>query len=185
MPELCISIALVAIGGMLWDAARRYMQLAHGRMLSADRSQTFERAITQLEMRLRALDSQQTSGIDQVISACGEKVRALEAKLDQHGNIAAGQQARLGAAEAELADIKRSFGVAYGAQDAVVNRLRESVTDWQAKAEATFEKQQAEIARYDGALVNLTEEVVKLQQQQVMALQGVVNLPKHGYKRTT
>src|SRR5258708_278176 len=56
MPEsLPIALALVALAVAGWDCVRRYMQLAHGRMLSADRSQTFERAITQLETRIKAL----------------------------------------------------------------------------------------------------------------------------------
>jgi chromosome segregation ATPase len=81
------------------------MQLAHGRMLSADRSQTFERAITSLNTRL--------SMLDEMIDARNERIAQAEARLT--------------AAESELADIKKNFGVAYGAQDQVISKLRETV----------------------------------------------------------
>jgi len=190
MPELCISIALVAIGGMLWDAARRYMQLAHGRMLSADRSQTFERAITALDLSNKQLDH----GLDQLKQRLDEhsgNFRDYAKVLDIQANKQSGLDVRQGQTDNIVGDIyKRIQELAANVgtlglhtktdADRMLTEI-EANAAWRAKAEATFEKLSADIDKRDRAITNVAEELVVLKQQQTMALAGVANLPKHGF----
>jgi chromosome segregation ATPase len=164
MPELCISIALVAVGGMLWDAARRWMTLAHGRMLSADKSQTFERALTQLETRVKRMDELFGMATTRISDTQSETNRA---------------NARLDEADAKLEALTKTADGAVTSHEmgALYNDLRE----WRVKAESTFEKLSADIDTRDRAITNVAEEIVVLKQQQTMALAGVANLPKHGF----
>lgn len=184
MPELYqtistlwIAIALLGCAGLAWDAARRYMQLAHGRMLSADRSQTFERAITQLETRVKGIAS--TADDDRVRSSSryDDHVACLNINANKFVNI-----------EAELADIKKNFGVAYGAQDKAISgwrdftdqRFAEAAT-WQQKAEQSIVLLQGEVDKRDKAIVSCVEEIRAIREQQAMALAGVANLPARGF----
>lgn len=166
MHEAFLAVAMIGCAAFAWDACRRYMQLAHGRMLSADRSQTFERAITQLETRVKRTD-------DRLEALMGN--RATDVTISQ-------DMAK------ELADIKRSFGVAYGAQDTAINgwrdftdqRFAEAAT-WQQKAEQSIVLLQGEVDKRDKAIVSCVEEIRAIREQQAMALAGVANLPARGF----
>jgi septal ring factor EnvC (AmiA/AmiB activator) len=161
MPELCISIALVAVAGMALFGWLRWMTLAHGRMLSADKSQTFERALTQLETRIKTLDAEcaGNTGLNNKFSRDLHDV--VQVVTSVRGNLDA---------LAELVKSIDSMKLDCRAYDA-----------WTAKAEQTFEKLSADIDTRDRAITNVAEELVVLKQQQTMALAGVANLPKHGF----
>lgn len=210
MPEsLPIALALVALAVAGWDCARRYMQLAHGRMLSADRSQTFERAITTLSTQANLLADDASRKKEQIaeIGSSLDDVRRRFYDIEKQEPLS-----RLGVLESELIDLKRSFGVAYGAQDQVISKLRESLaqsdlvlaehgsrlsdyghaltqdaqrfhglTDWQKTCERSIELLQADIDKRDKAITNVAEEVAGLQRQQALALMGIAKTPKHGY----
>lgn len=172
-----IAVAIVVAVAALWDWARKDLQLAHGRMMSADRHQTFERAITQLETRIKGIAS----------TADDDRLRAA-ARYDDHVglfNINANKFVNI---ESELIDIKKNFGVAYGAQDTAIRgwrdftdqRFVEAVT-WQQKAEQSIVLLQGEVDKRDKAIVSCVEEIRAIREQQAMALAGVANLPSRGY----
>lgn len=179
MPELCISIALVAIGGMGLFGWLKWVQLAHGRMLSADRSQTFERAITQLETRVKQLnDAYDTL---QTVALTGrQRIEELQA---QHNQIVDSFQA-IKASEAETDVVLEGHAkrlADYGhalSQDA---QRFAGLTDWQKTCERSIELLQADIDKRDKAITNVAEEVAGLQRQQALALMGIAKTPKHGY----
>lgn len=180
-----IAVAIIVAVAALWDWARKDLQLAHGRMMSADRHQTFERAITQLETRLKTNDGLIGNHIAQI----AELAQSLDDVRRRFYDIEKMQPlSRLGVVESELVDVKKNFGVAYGAQDTAIRgwrdftdqRFVEAVT-WQQKAEQSIVLLQGEVDKRDKAIVSCVEEIRAIREQQAMALAGVANLPSRGY----
>lgn len=170
MPEsLPIALALVALAVAGWDCARRYMQLAHGRMLSADRSQTFERAITQLETRIRGL-------VEDVATALATREYAVGLG-NQLAEVERVAKAEIHGLNGRFDDVRHVLEQRRVALD----EWREGLADWQKTCERSIELLQADIDKRDKAITNVAEEVAGLQRQQALALMGIAKTPKHGY----
>lgn len=185
MPEsLPIALALVALAVAGWDCARRYMQLAHGRMLSADRSQTFERAITTLDTRVKQL-SDAYDTLQDVVLTGRKRIDELQAEKADAATFASINDLSVVIEDMKLLDKRvtahdRSLAD-YGhalSQDA---QRFAGLTDWQKTCERSIELLQADIDKRDKAITNVAEEVAGLQRQQALALMGIAKTPKHGY----
>lgn len=55
---------------------------------------------------------------------------------------------------------------------------------WQTTCEQSVLMLQAELEKHGRAVVNVAEEVQKLQEREALALAGVANVPKAGFRRT-
>lgn len=185
MPEsLPIALALVALAVAGWDCARRYMQLAHGRMLSADRSKTFERAIIALDTRVKQL-SDAYDTLQDVVLTGRKRIDELQAEKADAATFASINDLSVVIEDMKLLDKRvtahdRSLAD-YGhalSQDA---QRFAGLTDWQKTCERSIELLQADIDKRDKAITNVAEEVAGLQRQQALALMGIAKTPKHGY----
>lgn len=177
MPEsLPIAVAIIVAVVAAWDWARKDLQLAHGRMLSADRSQTFERAITALDLSNKQLDH----GLDQLKQHMDGFEAALKGKADA-ATFASINDLSVVIEDMKLLDKRVKAVDCLKLDCSAYDDMRAGLTDWQKTCERSIELLQADIDKRDKAITNVAEEVAGLQRQQALALMGIAKTPKHGY----
>lgn len=173
MHEAFLAVAMIGCAAFAWDACRRYMQLAHGRMLSADRSQTFERAITQLETRVKRTD-------DRLEALMGNRATDVTISQDMAKELAEFERvakAEVHGLHGRVDDVRHVIEQRRVAQD----EWREGLTGWQKQCEQSIVLLQGEVDKRDKAIVSCVEEIRAIREQQAMALAGVANLPARGF----
>lgn len=66
--NLFIAIPIIAVGALAWDVARRWMTLTHGRLMSADKTQSLERNVSTLHDRVKLLEADVIKAADKLVN---------------------------------------------------------------------------------------------------------------------
>lgn len=90
------------------------------------------------------------------------------------------------ATRADIASIREAMQAAEQAPVPVAQLLAHMAASkaWQTTCEQSVLMLQAELEKHGRAVVNVAEEVQKLQEREALALAGVANVPKAGFRRT-
>ena len=132
MPEsLPIALALVVCAVAAWDTAKHYMQLAHGRLMAADKQQAFERELTAQSTRIAKVADNVAHDRSQhdMLTTRVEELAANVGTLGLHTKTGA---------------------------DRMLTEL-EANAAWRTKAESTLASLAADIDKRDAAITNVAE----------------------------